>query len=248
MDTSARRSRRPERLQPLDRAAHLVHQALFLERVEVDVANFQGNFHARAGHGPLRAHVRPLFRFRRVVELDRLFQRQLVEFRDLVDVLQRLLGFVGDLLFGEFFVVKLDDFLDGPRALPQVIPHRDEFLDYDGRARDGLHHHQLPALDALGDGYFAFAREQRHRAHFPQVHAHRVVCFFQRAGRQVQVAAFFRVGIVLGHGIVVALLGGHFHGARRFGRCGVFINLDSIALESCQQVIDFFRRMDFRGE
>src|SRR5208337_3325642 len=124
-----------ERLQPLDRAAHLVHQALFLERVEVDVANFQGNFHARAGHGPLRAHVRPLLRFGRIVELDRLLQRQFVEFGDFVDVLQSLLGFVGDLFFGQLFVVKLDDFLDGTRALPQVIPDRDEFLDHDGRAR-----------------------------------------------------------------------------------------------------------------
>jgi hypothetical protein len=30
-------------------------------------------------------------------------------------------------------------------------------------------------LDALGDGDFAFAAEQFHRAHFAQVHAHRIV-------------------------------------------------------------------------
>src|SRR5208283_1524228 len=235
-------------LQPLDRAAHLVHKALFLERVEVDATDFQGNSHTRASDGPLRADVRPLLRFRRVVELDRLLQGQFVELGNLVDVLERLLGFVGDLFFGELFVVKLNDFLDGPRALPQVIPDRDQFLDHDGRARDGLHHHQLAALDALGDGHFAFAREQGHGAHFAEVHAHWVVGFFQRAGRQVQVAAFFRVGIVLDHRVVIALLDGHFHGARRFGRRGVFIDLDSIALESRQQVVDFFRRMDFRGE
>src|SRR5882762_1894289 len=61
---------------------------------------------------PLRAHVLLLLRLGCLVELYRLFERQVVKFRDLFDVFQGLLGFVGDLLFGQLFVVKLDNLLD----------------------------------------------------------------------------------------------------------------------------------------
>jgi len=102
-----------------------------------------------------------------------------------------LLGLIGDLFFGQLFIVKLHDFLDGPHAFAQVIANGDQFLDDDRRACDGLHHHELPALDALGDGDFALARQERHSAHFAQVHANGVVGLFQRTGRQVKVAAAF---------------------------------------------------------
>src|SRR6267378_4045388 len=51
-----------QRLQPLDRAAHFVDQSLFLKRIEIDVANSDGNLHARPRHVPLRADVRPFLR------------------------------------------------------------------------------------------------------------------------------------------------------------------------------------------
>ena len=51
-----------------------------------------------------------------------------------------------------------DDGLEGERALAQARDH-------------GL----AAGLDALGDGDLALAREQLHRAHFAQVHAHGVV-------------------------------------------------------------------------
>ena len=41
-------------------------------------------------------------------------------------------------------------------------------------------------LDALGDGDFAFAREQRHPPHLAQVHADRIVRLVQRAGGEVE--------------------------------------------------------------
>jgi hypothetical protein len=104
---------------------------------------------------------------------------------------------------------------------------------------DGLHDHELPALDALGDGDFAFACQQRHRAHLSQVHAHGIVCFFQRAGRQIQIALAL-VRVFLGRHVPIARLGRYFHRARRFRRGLVLVNLNSIPLKGCEEVVDLF--------
>src|SRR6266403_1776068 len=233
-----------ERLQPLDRAAHLVDEALLFERIEIDRANSDGNLHARPRHVPLRANVRPLLRFRRLIELRGLLQRGFVQFCNLVDVLERLLSLVGDFFFGQLFVVKLHDLLDRAHALAQVVAHRDQFLDDDRRARDGLHHHELSAFDALRDGDFALARQQRHGAHLAQVHAYGIVCLFQRTRGQIEVAAaFVGVRVVLDDGVAISRLRGHFHGARGLRRRLVLVNLNAVALKCSEEVIDLFRRM-----
>ncbi len=194
-----------QRLQPLDRPAHLVDQPLLLERIEIDPANLDRNLDARPRHAHFALHVRLLLPFRRFLELLGLLQRQIVKLRDLVDVLQRLLRLVRDFLFGQLFVVELHDLFDRPRALPQILSNRNQLLNHDRRPRDGLHHHELPAFDALRDGHFAFARQQRHRAHLAQIHPHRIVCLFERARRQIQIAAaFVRMRLVLHRRIVVA--------------------------------------------
>ena len=236
-----------ERLQPLDRAAHLVDQALLLERIEIDVANGDGNLNARARHVPLRANVRRFLGFRRLVELCGLLQRGFVELRNLVDVLERLLGLVGDFFFGQLFIVELHDLLDRAHALAQIVADGDQFLDDDRRARDGLHHHQLPALDALGDGDFAFARQQRHRAHLAQVHADGIVRLFERTRRQVEIAlAFVGVCIVLDDGVAVAGFRGNFHRARGLGRRLILVNLDAVSFKCGEEVVDLFRGMHLR--
>jgi hypothetical protein len=51
------------------------------------------------------------------------------------------------------------------------LPH------HEGRARQGADGGFLPVLDPLGEFDFAFARQQAHRAHFAQIHAHRIVGF-----------------------------------------------------------------------
>ena len=51
----------------------------------------------------------------------------------------------------------------------------------------------MPALDAPRNFHFAVARQQRHGAHFAQVHADRVVDLVAQAGGQVQVDNFFAV-------------------------------------------------------
>ena len=85
-------------------------------------------------------------------------------------------------LFGELFFVEDHHFLYVADAALEVFAESDDLANDDGRAGDGLEHAHLAALDALGDFDFAFARKQRHGAHFAQVHAHGVVGFFQRAG------------------------------------------------------------------
>src|SRR5205807_3148382 len=221
-------------------------QALLFEGIEIDVADSQRNLYARARHGPLGANVRPLLALRGFLQLRRLLQRQIVKLGNLVDGLQRLLGLIGDFFFGELFVVELNDFLDRAHALAQIIANGNQFLDDDRRARDRAHHYQLPALDALGDRDFAFAREQRNSAHFAQIHAHGIVGFLERTRRQVQVAFAF-VQVLLGNTFMVALAG-HFHGARRLRRRLIFVNLNAVALERGEEIVDFFRRMDFRRE
>src|SRR5258707_10897804 len=116
LDTSARRSSRPAS-RSSDCKRSTVPRILSISRffsngLKINAANFQGNGDTRPRHFPLRAHVLLLLRLGCLVELYRLFERQVVKFRDLFDVFQRLLGFVGDLLFGQLFVVKLDNLLD----------------------------------------------------------------------------------------------------------------------------------------
>ena len=93
-------------------------------------------------------------------------------------------------IFGELFFVEDNHFFDVAHTALEVFAEGDDFADHDGRAGDGLEHAHLAALNALGDFDFALAGEQRDRAHLAQVHAHRVVGFFQRAGRQVQLNVF----------------------------------------------------------
>ncbi len=93
-------------------------------------------------------------------------------------------------IFGELFLVEDHDFFDIAHAALEVFAQRHDLANHNRRTRNGLEHAHLPALNALGDFDFALAREQRNRAHFAQIHAHRVIGFFQRAGRQVQLDVF----------------------------------------------------------
>ena len=92
--------------------------------------------------------------------------------------------------FGELFFVEDHHFFHVAHAALQVFAQRHNLANHDRRARNRLQHAHLAALNALGDFNFAFAREQRHGAHLAQIHAHRVVGFFQRARRQVELDVF----------------------------------------------------------
>ena len=117
-----------------------------------------------------------------VEQLNRLF----VVTVQLVDLARHLVEAVRDDLFGDLLFVEENDFLDGTHAALQVFTDGDDLADDDGRTRQRLQNAQLAALDALGDFNFTFAGEQRDRAHLAQIHADRVVGFFQSAGREIE--------------------------------------------------------------
>ena len=102
-------------------------------------------------------------------------------------------------VFGQLFFVEDHDFFHVAHAALQVFTQRHNLANHDRRTRNRLQHAHLPALDALGDFHFAFARQQRHGAHLAQIHAHGVVGFFERSRRQVEldVLALFELEILV---------------------------------------------------
>ena len=170
LEASARRSSFArfalEGLQPLDGVADLVDQPLFLKQVELDRARQLRHLDAQARNVILRANVGALLRLRHPLELRGFPQTFVVQLGDLVEDLERFLGLVFDFLFGQLFVVELDDFLDRARALAEVVADRQQFLQDDRGARNRFEDEQLPALDALGDGHFALARQAAARCPF----------------------------------------------------------------------------------
>ena len=159
-----------------------------------------------------------------------------------------MLGLVGDFFFGKLFIVELDDFLDRAGAFAEIVANGNELLNDDGRASDGFHHDELAALDALGDGNFAFAGEQRNGAHFAEVHANGIIGFFERAGGQVEIGAarFFGVRVVFkAAGFAIAVFDGKFDSKSGFGGSLVFVNFDAIAFKGGEKVVDLFRRVHF---
>ena len=146
-----------------------------------------------------------------------------------------------DLLLRQFVVVEDRDLLDGPLPFRQVLSEREHLLDDDGRTRQGFEDVKLAALDAFGDFHFPFAREQRHGAHFAQVHADGVVGFVERPGGQVKIdifGAFFGLDLIA---LIEHKLLRRFDSRR-------FQDLDALAVQHRQQVIQLLGRMNVRRE
>ena len=177
-----------EEVNALDGLADFVDQTLFLERIEVEFAKAAGHLDAGAAQRIAGAQIRTLLRARDFVELLSLLHRYEVELGDFVDLLQRLFRFCFDLFFGELFVVELDDFFDRARPGAEIFADLQELFQNQRSACDGFQDEELPALDALGDGNFTFARQQWNCAHFADVCANRIVRLFESSGRQVQFA------------------------------------------------------------
>jgi hypothetical protein len=102
-------------------------------------------------------------------------------------------------LFGELLFVEDHHFLDVAHAALQVLAQATISRITMGEREMALSTRSLAALDALGDLHLALARQQRHRAHLAQVHAHRVVGLFQRSRRQVEldVLALFQLEVLV---------------------------------------------------
>ncbi len=91
----------------------------------------------------------------------------LVRLGQVVDFPGELLQTVLQNFIGDLFFIEGDHFLDGADPLLEVFAHRQQFVNDDRRTRQRFQNPHLPALDALGDLYFAFTGEQRDRSHFP---------------------------------------------------------------------------------
>ena len=70
---------------------------------------------------------------------------------------------------------QIDDVAQENLALVELVAPDDEGLEGQRAFAQAGDHRLAAGLDALGDGDFAFAREQLDRAHFAQIHAHRIV-------------------------------------------------------------------------
>ena len=92
---------------------------------------------------------------------------------------------------GEDGIGDLDDVARGDRVAGHLLAHDDDFLDHQRRARERFQYGALAALDAPRDLDFAFAREQRNRAHLAQVHADGIVDLLAQAGGQFEVEQLF---------------------------------------------------------
>ena len=140
-------------------------------------------------------------------------------------------------LFGQLFFVEGDDFLDVADAAAQVFAEGDDLANDDGRARDGLHHAELAALDALGDFDFALAGEQRNGAHLAQVHADGVVGLFERAGREVEL---YVVGLFAGLGLVLVAVAAELRLAGE--------HIDALGVDGGEKIVEIVGSGDITGQ
>src|SRR5207253_5708495 len=102
---------------------------------------------AGPGNGPFDSKIGLPFGFWGLGQFFRSLQRGLVELSDALNLPKRLLSLVGDFFFGELFIIELNNFLDGAHTFAQAFADGDDFLNDDGRARDGLHDYELPVLE-----------------------------------------------------------------------------------------------------
>ena len=71
--------------------------------------------------------------------------------------------------------VEVKDIAQQDLALVELVPPDDDGLEGERAFAEPCNHGLAAGLDALGEGDLALARKQFHRAHFVEVHAHRVV-------------------------------------------------------------------------
>src|SRR5438874_10257629 len=213
----------------VNRLAYPVDQPLALEVQEADIAHGVGDHHDLARQVPSRPPVGTgIFLFRHARELFGKLQRALVVLAQTLDAVDGVFEALGHDLFRDLFLIEDHDLLDAAHAALQVFAQRQNLADNDRRARNGLEHAQLPALDAFGDLHFTFAGEQRHRAHLAHIHAHRVVGFFQLARGEIELHLFagLDIGLALG---------------RRLG--AAINNVNALRADGGQQVVQVLGRM-----
>ena len=89
----------------------------------------------------------------------------------------------------------------------------------------------MPALDALGNGDFTFARKQGHSAHLAQIHADRVVGFFECSGCEIEFDVFAGLEVTF-----VKLVEGA-------GRLRAFQHINALTSDGRDEIIEIVGRM-----
>ena len=79
--------------------------------------------------------------------------------------------------------VKIDDIAQQNLAFVQFIAPDDNRLKCQRAFAQACNHSFATRLNALGNRYFAFARQQFHGTHFAQIHAHRIIRAVGAGGR-----------------------------------------------------------------
>ena len=146
---------------------------------------------------------------------------------------------------------QVDDVAQEDLALVELVAPDDDGLEGERAFAQPGDHRLAAGLDALGDGDFALAREQFDRAHFAQIHAHRIV---GALGRLLLLGRGERFGLGLDDLyarvlFVVIVLVGRFFGLAilAFGVLG-FDHVDAHLAEHRHDVFDLLRRGGFRGQ
>ena len=203
---------------------HSRKRDIVLEIVVVEFAFRNGRlfpFSERLRLGTLNRNAHNAFDLRNIFSLRAGIGRLKIN-----NIAQQNLGF-------DQFIAPDDDGLEGQRIFAQARNHR-----------------LAASLDALGNRNFAFARQKLHRAHFAQVHAHRIICaigrlFGRGRGWQRRAGCFDQIGA----GLFFLFALGLFLG--RFG-FGLFLldNIDAHIIEHREHVFNlvgghFLRRKHF---
>src|SRR5260370_23635892 len=122
--------------------------------------------------------------------------RLFVVLLDFVDLGGQILVLGRVVLIGDHELRKNQHVLDGTGPARQIFAQLDDFANYPRRAGERFAHRPFTALVALAQIHFAFAREEGNRAHFAQVHAHRVVGFIGAILGEFQVAEIVGVFVL----------------------------------------------------
>ncbi len=150
---------------------------------------------------------------------------------DFFDLHQQVVKLRREVLVRNDELGKNQDVLYGLDAAAQVLADLNDFTDDQGRPRKRLPYGPLPALVPLRQLDFAFACEQRNRAHFAQVHAHGVVGLVAEILGEVEVAEFVDI-VALFFEVEFRLLQ----------------DLDAGAVEVAQQVLELASRREIRQQ
>src|SRR5713101_9142715 len=103
----------------------------------------------------------------------------------------------------------------------------------------------MPALDALRNHHFTFARQQWNGTHFAKVQSNRVVWFLLRSRCQIEFD-------MLGWKFLFRLYGteiGSFRGITSgLGTGGIFVDIDAVALKGGKHFVNLLGGMHFGRE